>query len=95
LKTKWNVIKHIVAKLTSVYSIMVLNLNKSGISLKDAFQNALNLYKQKHLKDIFFSFIHCWLILKDVPRWVKGKRGTPRNTPSMKHKAPLAMMEIE
>jgi hypothetical protein len=39
--------------------------------LDDVLQNALELYKVKHPKQHSFFFIHCWLVLKDVPRWME------------------------
>jgi hypothetical protein len=34
-------------------------------------QNALELYKTKDPKSNAFVFIRCWLILKDIPRWIE------------------------
>lgn len=44
-------------------------LNESGTLSKDVLERSLELYKVKHLKHLSFVFLHCWLILKDVPRW--------------------------
>lgn len=68
LETKWGVIKHDVAKFVGVYS-QVLKLQESGTSLEDVLQQALELYRVKHPKQQGFLYIHCWMILKDVPRW--------------------------
>jgi hypothetical protein len=44
-------------------------LNELGNSIEDTLHKALKLYKLKHPKNLGFCFIHCWLLLKDVPRW--------------------------
>jgi hypothetical protein len=68
LETKWGAIKHDVAKFVVVHS-QVLNLKESGTSLEDVLQRALELYRVKHPKQQGFLYIHCWTILKDIPRW--------------------------
>jgi hypothetical protein len=70
LETKWGVIKHDIAKFIGVYN-QVLGCRESGTSLDDVLQNALELYKVKHPKQHSFLFIHCWLVLKDVPCWME------------------------
>jgi hypothetical protein len=70
LETKWDTIKHDVAKFIGVHS-QVLGCRESGTSPNDVLQNALELYKVKHPKQQCFVFIHCWLVLKDVPRWME------------------------
>lgn len=67
-KRNGGVIKHDVAKFVGVYS-QVLKLQESGTSLEDVLQQALELYRVKHPKQQGFLYIHCWMILKDVPRW--------------------------
>jgi hypothetical protein len=47
----------------------VLVLNESGMLAKDVLERSLEFYKVKHPKQLSFIFLHCWLILKDVPRW--------------------------
>ena len=68
LETKWGAIKHDVAKFVAVHS-QVLNLKESGTSLEDVLQRALELYRVKHPKQHGFLYMHCWTILKDIPRW--------------------------
>lgn len=38
-----------------------------GMNVENALQNTLELYKTKHPWNASFTFIHCWLVLKDVP----------------------------
>ena len=71
LETKWGAIKHDVAKFVAVHS-QVLNLKESGTSLEDVLQRALELYRVKHPKQQGFLYIHCWTILKDIPRWFES-----------------------
>jgi hypothetical protein len=68
LETKWGAIKHDVAKFVAVH-LQVLNLKESGTSLEDVLQRALELYRVKHPKQQGLLYIHCWTILKDIPRW--------------------------
>ena len=68
METKWGILKHDVAKFCGVYKI-VLSCRESGTSLDDILERALELYKQRHPKQRPFVFLHCWRILKDVPRW--------------------------
>jgi hypothetical protein len=72
LETKWGIIKHDVAKFVGVHN-QVLNTKESGVSLDDLLERALQLYKVKHAKQHSFVFLHCWLILKDVPRWAETR----------------------
>ncbi len=44
----------------------------------DVLQCALELFKSKHPKNASFVFIHCWLILKNVPRWTNFREDTKK-----------------
>lgn len=71
LETKWGLIKHDVSSFCGVYS-QVLRLNKSGTSLADTLRHSRYLYRQKSAKKQEFMFEHCWLLLKDHPKWADG-----------------------
>ena len=71
LETKWGLIKHDVSSFCGVYS-QVLRLNKSGTSAADTLRHARELYRQKSPKKQEFAFEHCWLLLKDHPKWSDG-----------------------
>jgi hypothetical protein len=89
LETKWGLIKHDVAKFCGVYK-QVLALNESGMSAEDVLERSLELYKVKHPKQLSFVFLHCWLLLKDVPRWWDLPTDVQqRNT--RKERTPVAM----
>ena len=68
METKWSLIKHDVAKFCGVYKFVVA-LKNFGMSAKDVLERALELYKVKYPKQLSFNFLHCWLLLKDMPRW--------------------------
>jgi hypothetical protein len=68
LETKWGLIKHDVAQFCGNYQ-PIITLNESATFSEDTLQKAFELFKSKHPKENAFVFIHCWLILKDVPRW--------------------------
>ncbi len=42
---------------------------KVALLVKINYKKFLSFSNQKHPKQNAFVFIHCWLILKDVPRW--------------------------
>jgi hypothetical protein len=68
LETKWGIIEHNVSKFVGVYG-SVISLNELGSSIEDTLHKTLELYKLEHSKNLELCFIHCWLLLKDVPRW--------------------------
>ena len=71
LETKWGLIKHDVSSFCGVYS-QILRLNKSGTSLADTLRRSRELYQQKSAKKQDFAFEHCWVLLKDHPKWADG-----------------------
>jgi hypothetical protein len=82
LETKWGLIKHDVSSFCGIYS-QILRLNKSGTSVADTLRNARDLYKQKSAKKQEFAFEHCWLLLKDHPKWADGW-SSPKPASSMR-----------
>jgi hypothetical protein len=50
------------------YKFMV-TLNECGNSQENILQKLLELCKLKHPKHTSFTFINCWLVTKDAPRW--------------------------
>jgi hypothetical protein len=70
LECKWGTIRHDVSKFCGVYS-QVLGMHLSGVSSDDILERAILLYKEKSPKQIPFTYIDCWLILKGVPRWAE------------------------
>ncbi len=67
LETKWGIIKHDVNKFVgdfgSVSFVQVYNKHKTH------FVEGLELYKTKHPRNLSITFIHGWLVLKDMPCW--------------------------
>jgi hypothetical protein len=68
LETKWGHIKHDVAKFCGAYK-QVFDCRESGTSLDDVVEKALQFYRDRHPKQQAFAYLHCWQVLKDVPRW--------------------------
>ena len=68
LETKWGSIKHDVAKFCGAYK-QVLDCRESGTSMEDVLERALEYYRDKHPKQQGFTFLHCWTLLREVPRW--------------------------
>lgn len=61
-------IKHDIAKFVGVYK-QVTDSRESGVSAEGLLERALEYYKDRHPKQHTFLFLHCWHILKEVPRW--------------------------
>jgi hypothetical protein len=71
VKTKWDLIKHNVSKFCGIYN-QIQRMHKSGSSAADTLRDTKELYRQKNAKNTDFVFEHCWLLLKDRPRWADG-----------------------
>jgi hypothetical protein len=71
LETKWGHVKHDVSKWIGVHS-QVMKLARSGSSVADNLKRAHDLYQQKDAKGCEFVYEHCWLIVRDNPRWALG-----------------------
>jgi hypothetical protein len=50
----------------------VENLRRSDVFESGILAEALELYKLKHPKGHSFTYLHCWYLLRNVPRWVEG-----------------------
>ena len=61
----------------------MVNLRRSGVSESDILAEALELYKLKHLKGHSFTFLHCWYLLRNVPRWANGSATECRKSQRM------------
>ena len=46
-----------------------LIVEESGTSLDDVVEKMLQFYRDRHPKQQAFVYLHCWKVLKDVPRW--------------------------
>jgi hypothetical protein len=68
LESKWSHIKHDVAKFVGAHK-QVSDSRESGVSAEDVLERALEYYKDRHPKQQPFAFLHCWVVLKEVPRW--------------------------
>ena len=68
LETKRGHIKQDVGKFCGAYK-QVFNCRESGTSLDDVVEKSLQFYLDRHPKQQAFAYLHCWHVLKDVPRW--------------------------
>jgi len=71
LKSKWGQIKHDIAKFISVH-LAIKRLKPTCTSLGEIILLAKELYSSKHLKNLDFTFEHCWVLVRDFPHWVDG-----------------------
>jgi DNA-binding XRE family transcriptional regulator len=69
LESKWGMIKRDVARFIGIYK-QVYNNKESGTSLDDVLRDALELYKVWDAQQHAFVYLHCWIVLKDIPRWM-------------------------
>jgi hypothetical protein len=53
---------------------------------KDILYKGLELYKTKHPRNLSITFIHGWLVLKDMPCWGGIHDKTMKSIPIMKRK---------
>jgi hypothetical protein len=49
--------------------LVVTVLKESGNTVEDILDKSYELFKIKHAKGLPFTFIHCWRILRVVPKW--------------------------
>ena len=70
-----------------------MRLNRSGTSGAYTLRRAHDLYKQKNEKGSDFAFEHCWVLLRDHPKWAEGWMQVKVPTP--KRKAPTSEEEYE
>ena len=68
LETKWGHIKHDVGKFCGAYK-QVYDCRVSGTLVEDVLEKALEYYQDRHPKLQSFVYLHCWQLLKEVPRW--------------------------
>ena len=71
LETKWGLIKHNVSKFCRIYN-QIQRMHKNDNNAADTLKDAKKLYRQQNAKNTDFVFEHCWLLLKDCPRWADG-----------------------
>ena len=96
LETKWGNIKHDVGKFCGAYK-QVFDCRESGTSLDDVVEKTLQFYRDRHPKHQEFAYLHCWHVLKDVPRWwdspveVQRRAADVGTNPMGKRKAPPTM----
>ena len=100
LETKWGHIKHDVGKFCGAYK-QVFDCTESGTSLDDVVEKTLQYYQDRHPKQQAFVYLHCWQVLKDVPRWwdshvdvqrqLAAAEINPRGVGMGKQKSPLTI----
>jgi len=49
--------------------MVVVAMDEYENSQNDTLLKAMELYKLKHPKHMNFTFMNCWLVFKDVPKW--------------------------
>ena len=60
----------------------MLKLARSGSSVADNLKRAHDLYRQKDAKGCDFVYEHCWLLVRDNPRWALGWAQEKPSTPT-------------
>ncbi|CAM6091189.1 unnamed protein product [Calypogeia fissa] len=84
LESKWSEVRKATTRFIGCHKT-IKDLNPSGLSTKDIFNKAKELYKERDLKKKDFPFHVCYFILKDMSHWLdptdqmaKGKKGQER-----------------
>jgi hypothetical protein len=63
---------------SAVYSSKSQIVGSRGHLLEDVLERALEFYKDRHPKQQGFVFLHCWHLLKEVPRWWQSAQDIQR-----------------
>ena len=90
LESKWSHIKHDAAKFSGVFK-QVSDCRELGASAEDVLERALEFYKDRHPKQQGFVFLHCWHLLKEVPRWWQSPQDIQRRGSGGSVASPVAM----
>jgi hypothetical protein len=69
-----------VAKFIGLHA-QVVALNTSGTSEDDVLGETLELWKQKDKNGRGFAYLHCWAILRYIPRWMEIREESRRVIP--------------
>ena len=59
-----------------------MKLARSGSSVADNLKQTHDLYRQKDAKGCDFLYEHCWLFVRDNPRWALGWAQEKLSTPT-------------
>ncbi|KAG5554667.1 hypothetical protein RHGRI_012279 [Rhododendron griersonianum] len=68
LMNRWSTIQLCTNKFCSCYG-KIEALNQSGINEEQKLQNAKKMYKELNEQQQEFKFDHCWVLLKNQPKW--------------------------
>ncbi|NP_001131859.2 uncharacterized protein [Zea mays] len=87
LMNRWSGIQHDVNLFCGCLS-RVEARNHSGWSIDDKIANACVMFKAEDPKDKKFSYLHCWKILKDKPKWMDRRKeiGSAKKSATKKQK---------
>ena len=94
LESKWGLIKHDLGKFIGVFQ-QVQSLHPSGRSAADLLQMSRDLWRTKSAKNTDFMFEHCWLLVKDFPRWADGWSAGKSITPQKRSSGSLSQEPTE
>jgi hypothetical protein len=64
-----------------MYHKKIVNLNKTGLFVANIVKLEKDLYRLKHIKGHDFTFEHCWMLVREYPKWVDGW-ASPRSSSS-------------
>ena len=71
-----------------------VDLQKSGTSATDTLKRARELFRQQSKSGTSdFQYEHCWILVRDHPRWVN--RSSPLKPPTLKRIAPSQELKSE
>lgn len=68
LMNRWSTIQFSTNKFCTFYA-MIQSLNQSGTTEEDKVEAARDMYRKFNDSGSAFQFEHCWVILKNQPKW--------------------------
>jgi hypothetical protein len=89
LDSKWGQIKHDVGEFIGCHKQVMKNKPRRT-SAEDIIRLAKEMYQVKSAKGSEFTFVHCWVLVKDFPRWA-DRWGTMKQCTPSKRRASTSM----
>ncbi|CEO94612.1 unnamed protein product (mitochondrion) [Plasmodiophora brassicae] len=86
LQSKWSTIQREVSKFVGSIFASVKALDESGTNEDEQIEKALTLFKSTNAKNSSFSYLHCWRVLRTVPKWQDLRGRQAEGTPKVKRK---------
>jgi hypothetical protein len=94
LDSKWRNIKHDIGEFMGCHKQVKKN-KPTGTSAADIIRLAKLMFQVKSAKGSEFTFEHCWILVKDFPRWADRWGTMKQTTPSKRRASSSAHDSVE